>query len=85
MNKKKIIGIIIGVVIVVAVCLATILISKQAQLNQYGKMYLEFLENHLYVHCGEGTPCGKLPAGIDIHLTDQQAIWIDGDNYEIIE
>ena len=46
---------------------------------------LEFLENQLYVHCGEGTPCGKLPADIDIHLTDRQAIWIEGDNYEIIE
>ena len=46
---------------------------------------LEFLENQLYVHCGEGTPCGKLPSHQSIHLTDQQAIWIEGDNYEIIE
>lgn len=46
---------------------------------------LGFIENHLYVHCAKGTPCGKLPADQDIYLTDQQAVWIEGDNYEIIE
>lgn len=46
---------------------------------------LGFIEKHLYVHCVKGTPCGKLPAGNAIHLTDLQAVLIEGDNYEIIE
>lgn len=46
---------------------------------------LGFMENHLYVHCRKGTPCGKLPAGKAVRLTDMQAVWIEGDDYEIIE
>lgn len=46
---------------------------------------LGFIENHLYVHCGEGTQCGKLSAGQAVNLTNKQAVWINGDNYEIIE
>ena len=46
---------------------------------------LGFIKNHLYVHCAEGTPCGKLPSDKAIRLTDRQAVWIKGDCYEIIE
>lgn len=46
---------------------------------------LGFIEKYLYVHYEEGTPCGKLPTNKDIYLTDRQAIWIEGDNYEIID
>ena len=46
---------------------------------------LGFIENHLYVHCVKGTTCGKLLTDMDIHLTDQQAVWIERDSYEIIE
>lgn len=46
---------------------------------------LGFIEKYLYVHCGKGSPCGKLPSHQSIHLTDRQAIWIEGEKYEIIE
>ena len=46
---------------------------------------LGFIENKLYVHCDKGTPCGKMPMGKAIRLTDKQAVWIEGDNYEIID
>lgn len=46
---------------------------------------LGFIKNNLYVHCAKGTPCGKLPVEKDILLTDRQAVWIEGNNYEIIE
>lgn len=46
---------------------------------------LGFTENKLYVHCDQGTPCGKMPTGKPIRLTDKQAVWIEGDNYEIID
>lgn len=46
---------------------------------------LGFIDNHLYVHCGKGSPCGKLPVAQAVQLTNQQAVWIEGDNYEVIE
>ncbi|MDD4494500.1 MAG: Type 1 glutamine amidotransferase-like domain-containing protein [Eubacteriales bacterium] len=45
---------------------------------------LGYLENELHVHCETGTRCGELPPQ-KIYLTDSQAIWIEGDNIEIIE
>ena len=46
---------------------------------------LGLIKKHLNVHCVKGTPSGKLPSGKTIYLTDQQAVFIEGDNYEIIE
>lgn len=46
---------------------------------------LGFIKNHLYVHCEKGTRCGELPTVRAVRLTDRQAVWIEGDNYEIIE
>lgn len=46
---------------------------------------LGFINNNLCVHCDKGTPCGKLPENETVHLTDRQAVWIEGDNYEIID
>ncbi|MCH5317191.1 MAG: Type 1 glutamine amidotransferase-like domain-containing protein [Eubacterium sp.] len=46
---------------------------------------LGFIKNRIYVHCSKGTPCGKLPTDKNIYLTDRQAVWIEGDTYEIIE
>ena len=46
---------------------------------------LGFIENNLYVHCAKGTQCGNFKAGQDICLTDHQAVWIEGNDYEIIE
>lgn len=45
---------------------------------------MRYVENKLSVHCKNGTPCGKLPDGEKISLTNSQAIWIEGDNSEII-
>ena len=46
---------------------------------------LGYVKNNLSVHCEAGTPCGKLPDNENITLTNMQAIWIEGDNVEIIE
>ena len=46
---------------------------------------LGYVSNELAVHCEAGTPCGKLPDSEKINLTDSQAVWICGDNIEIIE
>ena len=46
---------------------------------------LGFINNELSVHCKSGSPCGKLPDSGNICLTDSQAIWINGNDAEIIE
>ena len=46
---------------------------------------LGFIKKHLYVHCEKDTRCGNLPAFRAVRLTDRQAVWIEGDNYDIIE
>jgi len=45
---------------------------------------LGYVSNELEVHCEKGTPYGKLTDSDRIHLTNEQAIWIDGENIEII-
>ena len=47
MNKKKVIGIIIGIVIIIAICITVIFITKKQDLNENGKKYLEFLEERV--------------------------------------
>ena len=46
---------------------------------------LGYVSNPIVVHCEHGSPCGILPQNGEIFLTDTQAIWIDGDNAQIIE
>lgn len=46
---------------------------------------LGYVKNPITVHCEKGTPCGNLPQDGEIYLTNTQAIWIDGDNAQIVE
>lgn len=46
---------------------------------------LGYVKNSITVHCEKGTPCGYLPQDGEIYLTNTQAIWIDGDNAQIVE
>ena len=45
---------------------------------------LRFIKNSLYVHCKNGTRCGKLPKDEEIFLSNRQAVWIEGEKHEII-
>ena len=45
---------------------------------------LGYIENALYVHCENGTPCGPVPRAGEVFLTNSQAIWICGDSSQII-
>lgn len=46
---------------------------------------LGYVKNSISVHCEKGTSCGNLPQDSEIYLTNTQAIWIDGDNAQIVE
>lgn len=46
---------------------------------------LGYVKNPITVHCEKGTPCGNLPQGGKIYLTNKQAIWIEGDKAQIME
>lgn len=45
---------------------------------------LGYLKNSIYVHCEKGTACGVISEDEEIFLTDNQAVWIYGDNIRII-
>jgi len=46
---------------------------------------LGYIKNPILFHCEKGTPCGNIPQEGEIHLTDSQAVWIDGSVSQIIE
>lgn len=46
---------------------------------------LGYIKNTIGVHYEIGTPCGALPENQAVNLTNEQAIWIEGDSVEIIE
>lgn len=46
---------------------------------------LGYVSNPIIVHCEHGTPSGDLPQNGEIYLTNSQAIWIDGNNIQIVE
>lgn len=46
---------------------------------------LKYIDNHIVVHCQKGTVCGKIENNDDIFLTDEQAIWIEGDAIQLIK
>ena len=45
---------------------------------------LKYIDNHIIVHCREGSACGKIQDSRDIFLTDEQAVRIRGDQAEIL-
>lgn len=45
---------------------------------------LGFIENAIIPHCEIGTDCGNVPQNSEIHLTNNQAIWIYGNKKTII-
>ena len=45
----------------------------------------KYIDNHIVVHCQKGTVCGKIENNDDIFLTDEQAIWIEGDDIQLIK
>ncbi len=45
---------------------------------------LHFIENPLTIHCEQGTACGEIKGDGHIRLTDEQALWIEGDCSHVI-
>ena len=46
---------------------------------------LGYIKNHITVHCECGNECDSVENEEDICLTDEQAVWIEGDSVEIIK
>ena len=46
---------------------------------------LGYINNAIIVHSPSGTPCGEVPPDSDIFLTDDQAVWIEGESIQIIK
>jgi len=46
---------------------------------------LGYINNAIIVHSSRGTSCGEVTGDGDIFLTDDQAIWIEGESVQIIE
>ena len=46
---------------------------------------LGYIKNHITVHCECGSECGMVENDEDICLTDEQAVWIEGDSVQIIK
>ena len=46
---------------------------------------LNYIKNPVIVHCEQGTECGEIKQTDEIYLTNEQAIWIEGDTVCVIE
>ena len=46
---------------------------------------LGYISNAIVVHAASGMPCGEVPQEGEVILTDNQAIWIEGESIQIIE
>lgn len=46
---------------------------------------LNYINNPVIVHCEQGTECGEIKQMDEIYLTNEQAVWIEGDTACVIE